>query len=84
MNSQLENKLWQAQANWKEVAWGVNFLWKNEGTGGGHVPDETRILWTWSAHQRRSEFEKCQLIKGAMANALKNNFKDNSIEIFAS
>ena len=62
---------------------GINFLRKNEGTGGGHVPDETRILWTRSANKRWTEFEKCQLIKGGMANALQNNFKDNSIEIFA-
>ncbi len=44
MNSQLESKLKQAQANWKEALRGINFLRKNEGTGGGHVPDETRIL----------------------------------------
>jgi len=62
---------------------GVNFLWKNEGTGGGHLPDESRILRTRSANWRRTEFEKCQLIKGAITNMLGNNFKDNSIEIYA-
>jgi len=59
MNTQLENKLKQAQSNWKEAMWGINFLWKNEGTGGGHVPDEAWILRTRSANKRRSEFEKC-------------------------
>lgn len=38
---------------------GINYLRKNEGTGGGHVPDEPRILWTRSANKRWTEFEKC-------------------------
>jgi len=40
MNSQLDEKVAKVHENWSEAIRGVDFLRRNEGTGGGNVPPD--------------------------------------------
>jgi len=81
-NARLEEKLNQFGANWSEALRGIDYLKSNQGTGGGHVPLNLRR--PKSAGRKRRSTERCRRsdIQNVMREAMKNNFKDASIEIY--
>ena len=58
INAQLEKKLNSAQANWSEAIRGINFLRKNEGIGGGHLPEVSRKMRSQSSNRKLLENER--------------------------